>query len=79
MKKNLRADAELVCQPPIVIVSYGPRIHFEACFAVVVFASMELSPSTLRAMPTLLPVRFRNRRTQFKSEDIYCETSRAKR
>ena len=61
VNKNRRAVVELVCQPSSVIVSYGPRIHLRASTADVVRASIELSPSTERAIATRSPVRFRRR------------------
>src|SRR6266545_4277254 len=50
VKKNRRAVAELVCQPSSVIDSYGPRTHLRASEAEVVRASMELRPSTEKAI-----------------------------
>src|SRR5437879_127493 len=66
VKKNRRAVAELVCHPPIVIDSYGPRIHFEASPAVVVLASIELRPSTDSATAIRLDVRLVSR-TEYSS------------
>src|SRR2546427_7562201 len=64
VKKNRRAVAELVCQPSIVIDSYGPRIHFEASPTVVALASIELRPSTESATAIRLAVRL-VRRTEY--------------
>jgi len=64
VKMNRRAVLELVCQPSSVMVPYGSRIHLRASDAEVVRASIELSPSTERAIATRSPVRLR-RRTEY--------------
>src|SRR5262245_18305120 len=61
VKKNRRALFDEVCHPSIVMVSQGPRIHFEAPSALVVCASMEFRPSTESATAIRTPLPFLKR------------------
>ena len=61
VKTKRRADCCEVCHPSTLIVSHGSRTHFEAAAADVVFASIELSPSTASATAIRAPLRFESR------------------